>query len=384
MLQKEINLLEELDSISQIHFLKRNDIDTIMVEFATRILPALKIERINIWLFNAEKTALISMGEYDSRTKAFKKNSILEQYQFPVYFEALRKNEMIIAEDIYSNPYTMEFSELYSKPNQIYSLLDIPLRICGELIGVICFEKTETKKIFSVSEQTFCFSISFVLASALESRHRRTAQAKLEELLKEKEVLLTELNHRVRNNFSILVSLIRISKDNCKTQESKFILQEYEQRVYSMLKIHELLNLKHHHSNINLSEYVKEIVNEFRVSFPQFNHCINTNIKNYDYELSSKKALNLGLIITEILINSIKHAAQQTVDYILTFELIEVSKNHIQILISDNGAGFDFEVECKKQSLGLPLIKELAKSIDLEAKYPKLNQATYSFFIRFE
>jgi len=383
MLNKDVNLLQELDSISQIHFLKRKDIDGIMIDFAARILPSLKIERINIWLFNADKTALISMGEYDTRTKIFSKNSILDQSQFPLYFEALRKNEIIIAEDVYSNPNTMELNEAYSKPNQVCSLLDIPLRISGELIGVICFEKTDTKKIFSINEQTFCFSISFVLASALESRHRRAAQAKLEALLKEKEMLLLELNHRVKNNFSILVSLIRISKDNCKTQESKFILQEYEQRVFSMLKIHELLNHNHHHSNINLSQYVKEIVNEFRVSFPQFNHCVITKIGNYDYELTSKRALSLGLIITEILLNSIKHAAEQTNGYLLNVELIEISKQHVQLILGDNGAGFDFQLESKKQSLGLPLIRDLAQSIDIEAKYPEAKQATYSFIIRF-
>lgn len=383
MLNKDVNLLEELDSISQIHSLKRNDIDSIMLEFAVRILPTLKIERINIWLFNADKTALISMGEYDSRTKSFNKNSILEQHNFPIYFEALRKNEMIIAEDIYTNPYTMEFNEIYSRPHQICSLLDIPIRISGELIGVICFEKTDIKKTFSINEQTFCFSISFVLASTLESRHRRAAQAKLEELLKEKETLLVELNHRVKNNFSILLSLIRISRENSRTQETKFILQEYEQRVFSMLKIHELLNHNHHQNSINLSTYIKEIVNELRVSFPQFNHCIHTNIANYDYELSSKRALNLGLIITEILLNAIKHSAEQTVGFSMTIEMLEISKNYVQLIIGDNGKGFDFEVESKKQSLGLPLIKDLAESIDIEAKYPQLKQATYSFMIRF-
>lgn len=69
MINKDIDLLQELDSVSQIHFLNRSDIDQIMTDFAVRILPSLKIERMSVWLFNSFKTALISIGEYDTRTK---------------------------------------------------------------------------------------------------------------------------------------------------------------------------------------------------------------------------------------------------------------------------------------------------------------------------
>lgn len=381
MLSKDIHLLEELDSVSQIHFLKRTDIDQIMIDFATRILPSLQIERVNVWLFNQQKTAIISVGEYDLRTKQFNKNSVLKEYDFPIYFKALRENKIITAEDIYTHPLTKELGESYAEPQNICSLLDIPLRISGELVGVICFEKTATKKVFSVNEQSFCLSISFVLASTLESRHRRAAQAKLEVLLQEKEMLVKEINHRVKNNFAILISLLRLSKNNAHTEEGKFLLNEYEQRIYSMLKIHDLLNQNSNYSEINLSKYVKELVNEFRVSFPQFNHCVNTRINTYDFYLSSKRTLNLGLIITEILLNSIKHASS-TANYELMVELIDVNDHHMVLTIGDNGPGFEFEKESKKGSLGLSLIVDLCDSIEAEVKYPTLKKAYYTFVFK--
>ncbi len=381
MLNKDINLLEELDSVSQIHFLKRSDIDQIMLDFAKRILPSLQIERINIWLFNQQKNAIISIGEYDSRTKHFDKNSILREADYPTYFRSLRENKIIHAEDIYTHPLTKELNEDYSKPHDICSLLDIPLRISGELVGVICFEKTGTKKTFSHNEQSFCLSISFVLASTLESRHRRAAQARLEVLLQEKEMLVKEINHRVKNNFAILISLLRLSKNNAHTKESQVLLSEYEQRVYSMLKIHDLLNQSSSFSEVNLSKYIKELVNEFRVSFPQFNHCVNTRINNYDFSLSSKRTLNLGLIITEILLNSIKYAAE-TANYELTVELTDVNEHHMVLIIGDNGPGFDFEKESNKGGLGLPLIIDLSDSIDAEVKYPTLKKAYYTFVFK--
>lgn len=135
---QEVNLLEELNSISKIHFLHREDIDAIMTDFAKHILHCLKMERMNVWLFNPDHSALISIGEYDTGNKQFSKNSILLQKDYPIYFKALAANEIIIAEDIYNHPCTKEFNNSYSKQNNIYSLLDIPLRISGELVGVMC------------------------------------------------------------------------------------------------------------------------------------------------------------------------------------------------------------------------------------------------------
>ncbi|MEO6305885.1 MAG: histidine kinase dimerization/phosphoacceptor domain -containing protein, partial [Bacteroidia bacterium] len=264
--EKEINLLEELNNISKIHFLSRNDIDVIMSDFAKRILPCLKMERMNVWLFNQEKTALISIGEYDTRSQKFTKNSILSSKDYPIYFKALNSNEIILAEDIYNHPLTKEFSDNYSKPNAIHSLLDIPLRISGELVGVMCYEKTETQKIFSKDEISFCLSVSMVLASTLESRKRRAFQHKLEKALQEQDLLLREINHRVKNNLTILISLMRLTKTRVKSEESKNLMDEYEHRIFSMLKIHDMLDRNNLYSEINLSEYIKELIIEFRVT----------------------------------------------------------------------------------------------------------------------
>ena len=199
-----------------------------------QVLVALRIERVNVWIFNPEKTALVSIGEYDKRTKKFAKDSVLEKKDFPIYFKALTENKIILAEDIYSHPFTQEFNEVYSRPLDIYSLLDIPIRISGELIGVMCYEKTGMQKHFSQSEISFCLSVSLVLASNLESRHRRAAQHLLENALKEKELLIKEINHRVKNNLSVLISLMRLSETRTNSKESKTLLHEYEQRIFSM------------------------------------------------------------------------------------------------------------------------------------------------------
>ncbi len=98
---------------------------------------------MNVWLFNTDHSALISIEEFDTRNKQFSKNSALLKKDYPIYFKALSANEIIIAENIYDHPFTKEFNENYSKQNSIYSLLDIPIRISGELVGVMCYKKTD-------------------------------------------------------------------------------------------------------------------------------------------------------------------------------------------------------------------------------------------------
>lgn len=379
MSQRDFNLLEELENISNIPLLEDADIDQVMLDFSKGILPTLGIERINFWLFNSNRTILVSIGEYDARTNEFKKNSILKQTDFPVYFDGLMQNKLIHANNIYEHPLTMEFNQIYSKPNNIFSLLDIPLRVSGKLVGVICFEKTDCIKTFSTKEQSFCLSISYVLCSILETRHRLVLQTKLETALKEKEVLISELNHRVKNNFSILISLLRLSKSKVTSSEAKDVLVEYEQRVFSMSKIYDLLNSNHYLNAINVSVYLKELANEFHVSYPQFNHCINSLIDQVDLIMPSNYVVNLGLIVSEILLNSIKYASDSTSNYELLFHFCKLNEKQIMLKIGDNGPGFDFKNGSNGNSLGLSLIKDLSESLKAKVTYPKIGNAYYEF-----
>jgi len=288
-------------------------------------------------------------------------------------------NEIIIAEDIFTHPLTKEFSDNYAKENDIYTLLDIPLRISGELVGVMCYEKTSVKKEFNKDEISFCLSVSFVMASNLESRKRRAAQDKLEKLLREKEILLKEINHRVKNNFSILISLLRLRKNKVKSEESLALIEENEQRIFSMLKIHDMLDKNNQYSELNLSDYIKELVLEFRVTYPQINHNFKVNVNYLDFLISTKKAIHLGLIISEILLNSIKYASDKTKDYEVLISLQQKTENEIELKIGDNGSGFDFNELIDKHTLGLELIKDLSDSLDMIAQFPSKNIRYYNF-----
>lgn len=369
-----INLLEELDSASNIHSLDRDDIDFMMLEFARRLTLVLKIERTNVWLFNPEQDAIISIGEYDARTKQFSKNNIIYRNSCPNYFKSISRNKIILIKNVLEHPYTNELNEIYSIPNNVISLMDIPLRISGELIGVFCFEKTGTvERTFTEEEQTFAMSLALVLASNLEARHRRVAQHQLEMTLKEKELLIKEINHRVKNNFSILISLLRLAKSQSKNLK---VLEEFEQRVMAMLKIHDLLHETENYTSVNLSDYITEITNEFKHSFNLIK--IKTDIKKIDIQLKSKAALHLGLAVTEILLNSIKHGIIEDDTYHIYIKLLK-NERETKLIMGNTGKPFDFESKLTNNTLGLSLIKDLIEGITVKTKFPTKKESFYEF-----
>lgn len=383
MLDKSIDLLKELDSASQIHHLQRDDIDSLMLEFATRITATLKIERLSVWIFNPKKDAIISMGEYDTRTSKMGRDTVLSKLEYPHYFKAVKENKIILAPDILNHPSTREFTTSYAIPNGICSLMDVPLRIMGELVGVMCFEKCgNVLRNFSEKEQTFAFSLGLVFASNLEARHRRVAQTKLEAALKEKELLIKEINHRVKNNFTILISLLRLSKNQGKTQDPKVLMEEYEQRIMSMLKIHDLLFQTNNYVDIPVESYLQELVKEFRNSHPEIAERIAFKDDGKGCTLGSRPAINLGLMITEIFLNSVKYAffKQKDINFIIEFKCDD--DGSFIIHVGNTGTGFDFEQELKNETLGLHLIKDMAEEICENAIFPSIEKNGYEFWLK--
>lgn len=371
-----------MDNVSKIHTLERADIEKMMLTFAQRILANMHLERISVWLFNKDNSAIISIGEYDLRTREFNKNSILYREKYPTYFDAMMKNKIIIAENVLENEITVELALDYSMPNNVRSLLDVPIRIEGNVIGVMCFEKTGIQKVFDEKDQTFAYSLANVLASNMEARYRRAVQHKLKQAIEEKELLIQEINHRVKNNFSILISLLRISKLRGGNIDHTAIFDEFEQRIFSMLKIHELLYKTKNYTNINLPDYLMELVNEFRDTHPDLKTKLEIDVKNIDYSLPTKTAIHIGLIVTEIFINSLKYAQPQSPGFKFSINMFMNQNNKIVLSVGDNGPGFDFESSLIKDTLGLQLIKNLVDDADLKANFPDKSTSIYTFYFK--
>ncbi|CAA6807873.1 MAG: Unknown protein [uncultured Sulfurovum sp.] len=181
--------------------------------------------------------------------------------------------------------------------------------------------------------------------------------SKVNQLLKEKEVLLKEVYHRVKNNFQMVVSLLWIENENKKAQDDDDSLLELINRIKSMALIHQYLLGMDDYAQINAQEYIHQINLEIQKSYTKTKLSIHDNID--DFSLSPDQALALGIIVNELLTNAVKHFKKDEVCIIeLSCKKIE---NEIKLVIQDNGEGFDLKK--KRNSFGLKLIKQFARKL---------------------
>lgn len=171
--------------------------------------------------------------------------------------------------------------------------------------------------------------------------------------LEEKELLLKELNHRVKNNMQTILSLIRLQYIDIEDEKIQDIFITIQNRIKAMSHLHELLYEQNSITTINTDEYFKVLIEELKYSYEQ-NIKIIYDIKT---DLKIDKAIYCGLILNELVTNCFKHAFISQ-DGIVNISLTQVD-SLIELKVKDNGRGFDNTKST--DSLGLVLVNTLAK-----------------------
>ncbi|MBL7919768.1 MAG: sensor histidine kinase [Bacteroidia bacterium] len=195
--------------------------------------------------------------------------------------------------------------------------------------------------------------------------------------LKEKEVLLAELHHRVKNNLAIISGLLNLQEDAVDNREAKQIISETKDRIMSMALVHKMLFKNPDFKTINFGNYSSELINEL---FNSYNLSEEVKIKE-EYEtinLSINTCIPLGLILNEIVTNSIKYGLNHdsTVDKQFSVS-IKNSSNRVLLTVKDSGTGFnkDFNSDLETSSLGIVLIRSLTEQIDGKVHFSNSNGA---------
>ncbi|MFH1615943.1 MAG: histidine kinase dimerization/phosphoacceptor domain -containing protein [Planctomycetota bacterium] len=191
---------------------------------------------------------------------------------------------------------------------------------------------------------------------------RKKAEEKLKASLKEKEILLRELHHRVKNNMQVISSLLRLQSGTLDNDKAIAIFKECQNRVRSMALIHEKFYRSKDLTNIDFNVYVKELTQNLIQSYGISPGKITVDINVKDVSLGINTAVPCGLLINELISNSLKHAFPKKTKGQIKVSLQPVEKNQIELVISDNGVGIPDKLDFRKtESLGLQLINTLVK-----------------------
>ena len=204
---------------------------------------------------------------------------------------------------------------------------------------------------------------TFMAGSNTDITARKQVENKLKSSLKEKEVLLKEIHHRVKNNLQIISSLLRLQSGYIKDKQALDIFQDSQNRVRAMALIHENLYQTKDLSKIEFSEYIRKLKQNLVRFYNIKNININTNIEKIFLKLDT--AIPCGLIINELISNSIKHAFKNTQKGEIHVEFITLQQGKYSLSVSDNGVGVAKNIDSlKKQSLGLELVWNLVEQLE--------------------
>jgi len=195
--------------------------------------------------------------------------------------------------------------------------------------------------------------------------------------LKEKEVLLAELHHRVKNNLAIISGLLSLQEDATSNMEARQIISDSKTRIMSMALVHKMLYENNELKSIDLGKYTSELIYELFYSY----NLLKRVTVNEDFDpifIPVNKTIPLGLILNEVVTNSIKYAFKSVQKENGIFDVrIKINDNNVKLVVKDNGLGFpkNFNDEEDTQSLGIYLIKTLAEQIDGNVRFSNDNGA---------
>ena len=205
-----------------------------------------------------------------------------------------------------------------------------------------------------------------VLYTMRDISHHKQAEAQIQASLDEKEVLLREIHHRVKNNLQIISSLLNLQSSYLNDKASKEVFKESQDRVKSMAMIHQKLYQSGNFEHIEMGEYIEYLVNGLFNSYGVNSDKIKYKTDLQKVYLDIDSAIPMGLIINEIVTNTIKHAFPGELKGEIFIKMAQEEEN-ILIVVADNGIGLPDDLLLDKTgTLGLQLVYNLTRQIDGE------------------
>ncbi len=191
---------------------------------------------------------------------------------------------------------------------------------------------------------------------------RKQAEEQIKASLKEKETLLHEIHHRVKNNMNVVSSLLKLQGNSVEDERIKEVLKESQGRIYAMSAVHESLYTTKNLAEIDLKSYLSKISATLIQTYSVNPGIVRFNIEGDGIILSIEKASPVGLIINELISNSLKYAFPENKQGEISVNLKKLDKE-LELTVMDNGVGISDTANWKNSdTLGLKLVRTLVEN----------------------
>lgn len=341
---------------------------------------------------------LLSNGEYpvihsayDENNVDFKINAIDFKDPNRILYSYMLKGfdeEWIIAEDIeevrYTNLPPGEY-EFLVKAKSVRSNWGQDQQLATISIDQVFWKTTRFYIMAVIAVVVLLFMLNQVALDRYEKKKLKQLVAEqtkdLTAALAEKEVLIKEIHHRVKNNLAVISGLLELQSWNIKEPLAKHAIQESKMRVLAMSKIHENLYQNKDLANVNFKKFLEDLVNGISTTMRHTEKDIEVHLEVQDLSINVNRGIPLGLIVNEAVSNCYKHAFDDIKSGKINLVFREEGDNYF-LEIYDNGKGSEEDLlEKKSTSLGISLIKSLASQLKAEVIHSGENGTRFTFSI---
>jgi PAS domain S-box-containing protein len=201
-----------------------------------------------------------------------------------------------------------------------------------------------------------------IIVNARDITERKRADQLIMSALREKEILLREIHHRVKNNMQVISSLLNLQASRTADPATKAILEESRQRVRSIAIIHEKLYNSANLANIDFAVYLKSLADELLRSFgrPEVSYVLDVEAIPFEID----KAIPTGLIVNELLTNSLRHAFPPATKGTVSVHLRSLGDENVELVVRDDGVGFPAGIDIHSATtMGLAIVRTLVEQM---------------------
>lgn len=282
-------------------------------------------------------------------------------------YEAM-KEYALIKDSIYNSEKLSAIAEMQEKYKTDKKQKEIDALKYEKELTKINVEKQETYLLGTV-----LFSIilgGFLVFVIIMFKQRNNTNQLLNQSLKEKEVLIKEVHHRVKNNFQLISSLLNLQSDLVKDEEALIAITEARNRIASMALVHKNLYMTDDLTSIEMNTYIDQLLESIISTSDKGDVKIRYNFEAERVSFDVDTSVPLGLIINELLTNSIKYAFVDREEGIVNLKIRHIDGDKYELIYSDNGVGLPEDIDLDNlSSLGLELVQLLAAQLNGDVTY---------------
>ncbi len=225
-----------------------------------------------------------------------------------------------------------------------------------------------------------------MITYSLDVTERKKNEERLKALIREKDILLSEIHHRVKNNLQVMYSLLNIQSEYLRDSKDKEIFKSFENQLMSMALIHDNLYRLNSLSDINVIDYFQNLTDVILQSYNVDSRKIQLKLDIDDIKLEIDTAIHCGLVVNELMSNAIKHAFPDGQKGEIKLVFHKIMDNKFELIVADNGIGLPPSLDLtKNKSFGLEMVTFLVEnSLHGEINFAKPGGQGAEFRIRFD